>query len=396
MQPIKVLFVSPSFYPATYYGGPTFVNRALCDALSKDQSVQLRVLTTDADGPQARVSVAESEQCVYPITYCRRVMPPDIAPGLWWRLFGMVKRADVVHLNAVYSFTTIPTLAVCRLLRKPVVWSLHGALQRWPGRRRKPLKRAWISLANLLCEPERTVVHNATPEEETESLPALSRVRSTVIPYGVEVPDLPASRPQPGAGLSLLYLGRLHPIKGIENLVRALKLVETPVTLEICGAGEESFAARLRKHVSELDLGDRVRFHARIPDELKASFFARADLCMVPSFKESFGSVVAEALAHGVPVIASQGTPWRRMEELGCGLWVENTPEAIAAAIDRAAQMPRLEMGQRGRAWMEREFKWSQVAAGMLVQYRVLAHREAREETSMAGCSEAASTARHA
>ncbi len=259
MRPIRVLFVSPSFYPATFYGGPTIINRALCNALGQDRSVDLQVLTTDSNGPVDRVKLDDAQPAGYSITYCRRLVSPDIAPGLWLQLGAMVKRSDVVHLNAIFSFTTVPTLMICKVLRKPVVWSLHGALQRWTGSRRPFLKRTWINFCNLLCEPARVVIHSATPQEEAESRPALSRAKPVVIPYGVEVPTKPAREiRKAGAPLRLLYLGRLHPIKGIENLLQALSLTQTPVTLEICGAGERSYEASLKTLVNRLGLGPRV------------------------------------------------------------------------------------------------------------------------------------------
>src|SRR4051812_44622103 len=397
MQPMKVLFVSPSFYPATFYGGPTFINHSLCEALAHDESVDLQVLTTDSNGPKGRVRLGDIAPAGYPITYCRRLLPPDIAPGLWLRLWGMVKRSDVVHLNAVFSFTTLPTLMVCKLLRKPVIWSLHGALQRWQGSRRQFVKRGWIDFCNLLCESRRVVIHNATPHEEAESRPALTRARSALIPYGVDFPkELKRQIREPGSPLRLLYLGRLHPIKGIENLLPALSLTHTQATLEICGSGEKSYEGSLVTLVNQLGMGQRVRFYGQVAGETKENCFAAADVCVVPSFKESFGTVVTEALAHGVPVIAGRGTPWPTIEEVGCGLWVENAPATLAAAIDRAAEMPLTEMGQRGRAWMKREFKWSQVATRMIAQYRELAQPEVRDDARVANCQEAASTARHA
>src|SRR2546423_7533485 len=164
---MKVLFISPSFYPATYYGGPTFINRDLCQTLSAG-GVELQVLTTDSDGPRRRIDLNDSflREPDYEITYCRRIFRPDIAPGLLLRLAKMIRRADVVHLNGVYSFTTLPTLALCRLLRKPVVWSTLGALQRWRGNRREIIKRVFERLCDAFCEDDRVVLH---PSSETEN-----------------------------------------------------------------------------------------------------------------------------------------------------------------------------------------------------------------------------------
>jgi glycosyltransferase involved in cell wall biosynthesis len=88
--------------------------------------------------------------------------------------------------------------------------------------------------------------------------------------------------------------------------------------------------------------------------------------------------VVAEALAHGVPVIASRGTPWSGVEAHGCGLWVENDPASLVAAIERMSHMPLREMGERGRCWMEQEFTWETVARRMLQLYGKLLLKEQR------------------
>ena len=79
---------------------------------------------------------------------------------------------------------------------------------------------------------------------------------------------------------------------------------------------------------------------------------------------------IAEPLAHEVPVFASRGTPWEGLQTNGCGLWVDNDPQSLAAAIREIRTMPLGEMGRRGRRWMEREFSWHSVSNQMLAVYR--------------------------
>src|SRR2546421_3712246 len=358
---MKVLFISPSFYPATYYGGPLFLNQAMCESLSHNDDIQLQVLTTDADGPHRRIDLSAIEphkKQNFAIHYCRRTIQPDISLKLLARLPGVIRDADVVHLNGVYSFTTIPTLALCRLMRKPVVWSTLGALQRWRGNRRERIKRIFERACDALCESERVVLHAASDEEEFESRRRINNVSSIVIPYGIWISNLDHPRVTHDGPLRLLYLGRLHPIKGIENLLRAMTLAKVCVTLVICGEGDAAYEDLLRSRVSEFGLENRVRFQGTVVCEAKEERFREADICVVPSFKESFGAVVTEALARAVPVIASRGTPWQKLEELGCGLWVGTEAEDLAQAIDQAATMPLTEMGRRGRAWMKSDFSW--------------------------------------
>ena len=381
---MKLLFISPSFYPATFYGGPVVLNRTLCEVLSHCDGLALQVLTTDADGPDRRIDLkpAEAERKpAFAIDYCRRHLQPDISFSLLARLPGMIQRAEVVHLNAVYSFTTLPVLMLCRVMKKPVVWSTLGALQRWPGARRARAKRLFELACRAICEPERTVMHVASRAEESESRLRIREVSCVVVPYGTCIPllsgeRLNGERKAPGHELRLLYIGRLHPIKGIENLLQAMVEAATRTTLDICGEGEPSYEALLLTRVAELGLAARVRFHGAVTGRAKELRFHEADICVVPSFKESFGAVVTEALARAVPVIASQGTPWQELERIGCGLWVGNEPATLAGAIDQAATMPLGEMGLRGREWMSRDFSWDHTSAKMLELYRSLVTEE--------------------
>src|SRR6185503_7680577 len=134
----------------------------------------------------------------------------------------------------------------------------------------------------------------------------------------------------------------------------------------IAGAGSEAYTQALKANIDKLGLSERVSMIGDITDEGKKTLFENSDIAIVPSFTENFGLVVGEALAHAVPVIASRGTPWKRVEEVGAGLWVDNSPESLAKAIEQMSRMPLREMGVRGRDWMQREFASRPIATRML------------------------------
>jgi len=73
-----------------------------------------------------------------------------------------------------------------------------------------------------------------------------------------------------------------------------------------------------------------------------------------------------------VPVVVSDGTPWKQVDQVDCGRCVPNTPEELAKAIDSLSDARLYEMGLRGRNWMQKEFGWSVVAQVMLATYREL------------------------
>ncbi|HEX9630638.1 MAG TPA: glycosyltransferase, partial [Pyrinomonadaceae bacterium] len=183
---MRVLHVSPSFYPAGHYGGPTQSSYGLCNAVAEMPGVELRVLTTDSDGPR-RIDVKGFPVKLpagYDVYYCRRWFGADIAPRMFWRLPRMIRWADIVHLTAVYSPPTIPTLALCRLFRKPVMWSTRGALQSWRARTRKKFKSVWEKTCALFCSPERVMLHVTSEPERVESGERIKHASAVVIANG--------------------------------------------------------------------------------------------------------------------------------------------------------------------------------------------------------------------
>lgn len=379
---MKILHVTPTFFPATYWGGTTYSVHRLCDALAQIPEIELRVLTTDSEGPKVRDRISGKEfperfPAGYEVYYCRRWWGVSFSPGLFFRLWPMVRWADVVHLTAVYSAPTIPTLLLCKILKKPVVWSPRGALQHWEGTTRKRVKKVWESVCEALSDPARVMLHVTSEGEREDSCIRMKGMQAAVIPNGIDIPPADTSREwQPEDKLRLLALGRLHPIKGLENLLRALARLNHDVTLAICGYGEPDHRRALETLAHELSLQDRVQFQGKMVGDGKSACFQKADVCVVASFKENFCMVVAEALARGVPVIASRGTPWKHVEDVGCGVWVDNDPENLARAIIQMGQMPLQEMGQRGREWMEKEFAWPLIAEKMMRVYQKLARKQ--------------------
>jgi glycosyltransferase involved in cell wall biosynthesis len=180
--------------------------------------------------------------------------------------------------------------------------------------------------------------------------------------------------------LRMLFIGRLDPKKGIEALLKACSLIDPAHSwrLAIAGWGAPVYVSQLKEQIHALGLSGRVEMLGAVVSKEKKELFECSDIALVPSYTENFAMVAAEALAHGVPVIASKGTPWSRLEEMKCGLWVNNDPESLASAIRDISTMPLRDMGQRGREWMQSEFSWRSVTNQMLALYDECAQRYRR------------------
>ena len=169
----------------------------------------------------------------------------------------------------------------------------------------------------------------------------------------------------------LLFTGRVTPIKGLRNAVAALSLAEG-WRLRIVGPDQEGHTDELKAFAAAEGVFDRIDFvGAKYGDEL-AQEYLKADGFILPSFSENFGSVVAEALAAGLPVIASKGTPWAELEERKCGWWVENDPETLARTIQAMMALSdeeRRAMGARGRKFVEEKYQWPAIGRQMAREY---------------------------
>ncbi len=194
--------------------------------------------------------------------------------------------------------------------------------------------------------------------------------RVALIPNGVAVPTPKPRVWLPGGVCRLLYIGRIHPIKGIENLIRALTLIKAgTVRLTICGTGDAQYVESLKGLGRKLHLDSAIGFSGHVDADEKVEAFRNADILVLPSVSESFGTVVVEALAYGVPVVASTGTPWAKVEQIGCGRWIENSPSGIAQAIETIRAADLRAMGDRGRSWVSKNYDWRNSAREMVHLY---------------------------
>ena len=180
---------------------------------------------------------------------------------------------------------------------------------------------------------------------------------------------------------TLLFVGRIQPLKGLEVAVRALgHLADRNVTMIVVGGASgtegDTEVERIRDLISELHLGSRVRFVDPQPHHLLSSWYRAADVSLVPSRSESFGLVALEAAACGTPVVASAVGGLRTLVDHGqTGFLVEGRdPEVFAAYIDELLTNPGLAalMGHEA-ASRARGYTWSLAAARLRRLYADLA-----------------------
>lgn len=310
-------------------------------------------------------------------------------PALWGRFAGAsrelreaieanVGSADIVHSNGLWLMPNIYPAHAARRAGVPLVTSPHGTLAAVAWSRSR-LKKApfWLLLQRSAVAS--TAMFHATSDGEYRDIRGRGYGQPVcIIPNGVEIPTV-AARPPCGDGCrTMLYLGRIHPIKGIDGLIRAWgrQAASHPYwRLDIVGPeGEPGYLAKLKALV-EAERVPRVRFSEPRYGPEKHDIYRQASLYVLPSHTENFGMTVAEALAAGTPVITTTGAPWSGLVEKRAGWWIPPDVDALAACLGEALVLPDetlAEMGRRGRTWMEDCFAWPKLAGEMRAAYRWL------------------------
>lgn len=254
----------------------------------------------------------------------------------------------------------------------------------------------------VIAHVDRVVAANVVERADLARFYGAAPSRIAVIPCGVDTElFLPADREAARAALGLdagpllLYVGRLAPIKGLDTLLDALAKVRAsgrPARLLVVGGDADEPAdgheAHLRERITRLGLDDAVRFIAAQPQHVLPSYYAAADLTLLPSHYESFGMVALEAMACGSPVIASRvGGLTTTVRDRVTGFLVpEGDVAALAERIDAVLDDADLgwRMGREGVRWAA-EHRWPCVAEAVCREYASLS-AEASEHLAAARC----------
>jgi poly(glycerol-phosphate) alpha-glucosyltransferase len=307
------------------------------------------------------------------------------APGLARQLSGA--DLDLVHLHGLWMHTSAASLAFTRRTKRPHMVSPHGMLDPWALHNsgwKKRLAAAFFENANLKGA---TCLHalNAAEAESIRDYGFGGVV--CVIPNGV---DLPAAGEPPLAApwwtkdapekKTLLYLGRLHPKKGLPNLLTAWSGLKGGVLdgwrLVIAGWDERGHQLALRRMAVALGIDATVTFPGPVFGDDKRAAFQHCDGFILPSLSEGLPMVLLEAWAYGKPVLMTPQCNLPEGFDAGAAVRIEPREESIREGLARFLAMDQCEregIGEKGRELVARRFSWGVIAGEMAEVYRWVA-----------------------
>lgn len=313
-----------------------------------------------------------------------RVVCCELRPSRWFLLKKEFKeiisneKPDLVHINGIWDPQNWLFQKVAQNEGIKVIVSPHGMLESYILKR-NPFKKLFAMLLYQQRALQTADYLHATAVSEMEQIRKLGfEVPGVVIPNGVHI-----SEEEDGQEVvfnvnhfNILFLSRIHPKKGLELLIEAVsRLKGKKIQVIIAGEGEEDYIFSLEKLIKRKKVENEVQLIGGVYGNEKWELYKKADLFVLPTYSENFGLVITEALAAGVPVITTQGTPWMELETNNCGWWIELNEDNLTHTLEKAISMDPYalrEMGQRGRQLVKRKYDMKVVSNAILNLYRSL------------------------
>jgi len=288
-------------------------------------------------------------------------------------LFGSrmsAKEIDLIHLQHIWN-PYIQVMAFWAFQKKiPYIITPRGMLEPWIMAH-NPWKKKIALLLYQRRAFERAAHIHSTAQMEAANIKALGFSNLiTIIPNGIDLSEVRKKKTVYGSK-KMVFLSRIHPKKGIELLLEAWRNTDTKdCMLEIAGNGDLDYIKTLTQSAEDLK---NVRFVGPQYGEAKWDFLRSADVMILPTYSENFGIVVAEALAVGLPVITTKGTPWEDLETYQCGWWIELSVSNLKRSLEEVMTVPAdkmRSMGTNGRLLVKDKYDIKAVAKNIYELYK--------------------------
>lgn len=397
---LRILFAVHGYKPAYRIGGPILSVAALAEALVK-KGHSVTVFTTNCNLTEDMDVVTDKPVDVdgVEVWYFKRKEPikkwlPFVsylskcvgflyAPAMRAELNRIVPSVDVVHTHLPFMYPTYAAGRAAIRYDRPLFYHQRGVFDPERLRFRAWKKRLYIKFAEVpLLKRANTLI--CLTEAEIASYRALGvNTRCEVIPNGIDVEKYWQETPEewhgrlgiPRDAKVILFLSRLHPIKGADRLIRAFLSIREkfPKAVLVC-AGPDEF--KLQEKFKSIIGGKnsenaRVFFPGMVSGDHKKALLARADIFCLPSDAEGFSMAVLEAMASKTAVLLSPGCHFDTVETMGAGKVVPKDSESVGAALScLLSDNERLKkMGIAGFELVKKEYGWDRIVEKLLFVY---------------------------
>ena len=306
---MRILQISASYKPAYIYGGPIMSVSILAEQLVNAGEL-VNVYTTTANG-KSELVVQPGEQIMIDkvnVTYFHRITKDHthLSPSLLLKTWRTARDYDVIHIHAWWNLVSVLSCFVALMRKVPVVVSPRGTLSNYSFNNRnnriKGLIHSWLGKPLL----NKCFIHT-TSKNEYDVLKAMLPGNIIFnVPNFIKLDIAETFSPtQTYNYLKLIFFSRIEEKKGLDLLLDALILVQTPYTLTIAGDGNPDYVSKLKQQALTNGVAGHINWIGFQTDD-KFKLLHDHDLMILPSYDENFGNVVIESLSVGTPVLISE------------------------------------------------------------------------------------------
>ncbi len=299
-----------------------------------------------------------------------------ISPGAAIYVRNHVREYDVVHLQDLISLQAVATSRYCRRCSVPYVLSAHGSLV-WLGYSKAPSQLYGRLFGPNIIDNARFVLALTRSERLQYANLGVAAERIRLVPNGIETAQY-ARLPEKGRfkrklGIRedrrvVLFLGRIHKIKGIDILVESFSRMSSIMddAILVIAGPDDGYLTYAKSLVNAFGVEDRVLFPGPLYDEDKTEAFMDADVFVLPSEYEAFGITVLEAWACGTPVIVTERSAISDMVELA-GIVVKHDASSLQIALENILKNHdlRIDLGEKGRNLVLGKFNLTEISKNL-------------------------------
>ena len=347
-----------SFIAKKQLSGHSYSVPALCESMSKEIDTHLHVTK-----PSNLVFNPSFKVHQYPINL--RLKPILSSKKFKSGLKKIVRNGDIIHNHGLWRMPNIYPLSTKKDKDIKIIVSPRGSLSQAALSISKYKKYIFSNLFQQNELLKKCDGFHATSIKEKDEIRKLGYKQPiAIIPNGIDMP-LKAKSNFNQKKIKYLFLGRIHPIKGLDLLIRTwAKIDNKNISLDICGYSEDlNYYKYLKNITNKLNIKN-ITFSGSVSGESKKQKFIENDIFILPSKSENFGLVVAEAMSYGMPVIVSENTPWQVIEDKECGWIVKLNEQSLLSTINLVKELNSAtlkEIGDRGRLLVENKYSWNKL-----------------------------------
>ncbi len=376
---MRILAVSVVFPPAWCYGGTPFTAHSVAKTLIRQGHDVLAITTGDGESDHVPVLDRETIWDDVPVIYCsrRKNVIPFYAPDLAQTVAHYVPTYHVATIRSSWTHVGPTAANECRRRHMPYLAYPEGNFDAWAMQRGRLKKRAfWLLYDRAYFRGAAAIVALTAAEADDIRRMGLTN-RIEVIPNGInpEIFDESATRSEIETHLPrlrgrrwVLYLGRLHPKKGLTDLISAFSAVRRTcpdALLVIAGFDEGGYRRILERQIAEAQMQESVALIGPVEGKRKAGLLKESEMLALPSYSEGFPFVVLEALACGLPVVLSAECHIPEVSQVGAGIELPHVASSLAQGMIELLSDARLrrEMSEQGLRLVRERFSLEQVGS---------------------------------